>query len=52
MSVPDIITTAKAVADMGGALVFSVFVAWELRALRAAFDRFEAKVTSVTVNNR
>lgn len=30
----EVVGMAKAVADLGGALVFSLYVAWELRQLR------------------
>jgi len=51
VTLPDLLTATKTVADMGGALVFSAFVAWELRALRAAFERLADKVVRVDVRS-
>lgn len=47
MSAPELLATVKAVADMGGALVFSVYVAWEVRLTRSALERLVERVRVV-----
>jgi len=49
LSLTDTIATVKAIADMGGALVFSVYVAWELRQLRQVAEAIAPKIRTIEV---
>lgn len=40
----------KALADMGGALVFSVYVGWQVERIRATLDQLTRRIRVVEVD--